>query len=51
MIETKEQEKTCHTCKHLRIKDYVIGICLRTCEIKQPCSRECGCSDTGSAFF
>ena len=25
MIETKDQEKTCHTCKHLRLKDYVIG--------------------------
>lgn len=32
----KQQEKTCRTCRHLRIKDYVIGICLRTCEIKQP---------------
>lgn len=27
--------------KHLRLKDYVIGICLRTCEIKQPCN-SCG---------
>ena len=38
MIETKEQEKTCHTCKHLRLKDYVYGICLRTCKIVQPCN-------------
>ena len=37
----KDQEKTCHTCKHLRLKDYVIGICLRTCEIKKPCN-SCG---------
>jgi hypothetical protein len=41
MNETKDQEKTCKTCKHLRIKDYVIGICLRTYEIKQPCN-SCG---------
>ena len=37
----KQQEKTCYTCRHLRLKDlkiYVIGICLRTCEIKQPCN-------------
>ena len=38
MNKTETQEKTCKTCKHLRIKDYVIGICLRTCEIKQPCN-------------
>ena len=38
MIETEAKEKTCKTCKHLRLKDYVIGICLRTCEIKQPCN-------------
>ena len=39
MDKEKDQEKTCHTCRHLRhlrLKDYVIGICLRTCEIKQP---------------
>ncbi len=50
MNETKDQEKTCKTCRHLRIKDYVIGkgsflccrlLCLRTCEIKQPCN-SCG---------
>ena len=41
MDKEKDQEKTCKTCKHLRIKDYVIGICLRTCEIKQPCN-SCG---------
>ena len=34
----KTKEKTCKTCKHLRIKDYVIGICLRTCKIVQPCN-------------
>jgi len=38
MNETKDQEKTCRTCEYLRIKDYVYGICLRTCEIKQPCN-------------
>ena len=35
MNETKDQEKTCRTCEYLRIKDYVYGICLKTCEIKQ----------------
>ena len=34
----KQQEKTCCTCRHLRIKDYVYGICLESCEIKQPCN-------------
>ena len=38
MNETKDQEKTCHTCRHLRLKDYVIGICLRTCKTVQPCN-------------
>ena len=41
MNETETKEKTCKTCKHLRLKDYVYGICLRTCKIVQPCN-SCG---------
>jgi len=41
MMTDKDQEKTCKTCKHLRLKDYVYGICLRTCNIVQPCN-SCG---------
>lgn len=35
-MKTQIQNRQCINCKHLRIKDFVFGLCRITGEIRQP---------------
>ena len=38
MDKEKDQEKTCHTCKHFVFPKLCYGICLENLIVKQPCN-------------